>query len=249
MTNLIVQQLLNESETLGESEPYAKGVIHGHWGCGKTTFAADAPDPFWVDFERSSDTLLKIPGKENIRIFRPKSVKQMKDIAENATSFGRTIVIDTVTTFQIFYMREYMREEASRTNGRRDRFEVYQGDYKYATAELTDFFLALQEAKIHVLFLAHSKEVYSKPPDQNTNATLISIRPAITPAVWDNLAAFVNVVGYLERKGGNAIKKEVERRLYLNETGVIAAKNRLGIQEDYISSPTFEGVFGNAVKL
>jgi len=236
-----LKQVLSRSETLLDSKMYVKAVIHGRWGVGKTTFAADAPNPYWIDFERSSDTLRKMESMAQTKILRPKTVKEVWDVVKVAEHICETLVFDTVTSFQIFYMREYMREEEATSKRNRDKYDVYMGDYKYATAELTDFFLQLQEAPVNVIFCAHSIDIMSKPKDQNDSPQLVSIQPEITPKVWAHLAAFINVVGYLEKV--RTITGNVERRLYLNETNVIKAKNRLGIQEDFIKQPTYKGIF------
>jgi hypothetical protein len=244
MTDLILNQVLKNAEILEDSIPYTKAVIHGQWGVGKTRFCAGAPNPFWVDFERSSDTLRSMPEMSQTKIFRPKKWKEVLDIVKVATDIGETIVFDTATSMQTFYMREYMLDVAAQPNTKRDRFEIYQGDYKYATEELTDFFFALQELPMNVLLCAHSQEIKSKVSNQNDTPIVLAISPALTPKVWEHLAAFINVVGYLEKKStGIGVNVTTKRRLYVNESGTIKAKNRLGIQDIYIEEPVYKEIF------
>lgn len=231
--------ILDQALALSDEPPYIKMVLHGAEGVGKTTFAANAPEPAFVDFERSTDTLRHDPSFAKIKVFRPKVWKDVFDFTKAAVGTFETVIYDTATSMQIFYMREYMVNEEKKNPTKRDKYLPYQGDYRYATNELTDFFLFLQEAPINVIFNAHSNFV----TDPETNA-LLAIRPALTPAVWGNLRAFISVVAYMEKKPkGIGASAGVERRLYLNSTSIISAKNRLGIQEQYITDPNFKELF------
>jgi hypothetical protein len=239
--------ILDKAVKLHESQPYVKMVLHGAEGVGKTTFTADAPNPTFVDFERSTDTLAHDDRYKEIPVLRPGlqedgSVVRMKDVFAYAKAvIGKydTIIFDTVTSMQIFYMNEYM-ADIEKKNSNRDKYIRFQGDYGYATNELTDFFLFLQNAPINVIFNAHSDF------ERNEENRLVAIRPSLTPRVWGNLRAFISVVAYYEKiTTGMGDKAKTERRLYLNSTNVITAKNRLQIKETYIVDPTFKELFSN----
>lgn len=236
--------ILDEAETVSESTPYVKAVIHGDTGVGKTEFSASAPKPTWIDFERSSDTLRAKPEFADIKIYRPPTWKKAFEYSQAAVGVYETLVFDTVTSMQIKYMNEYMvkMEEDSKKSGYRgqprERFVRFQQDFNYATNELTAFFLFLQEAPINVIFCAHSDFI------RNEEGSLVKIQPALTPRVWGNLKAFISVVAYLEKvtTGVGANQKTV-RRLYLNPTNSIVAKNRLGISDTFIENPNFKELF------
>lgn len=236
--------ILNQARSLADEPPFIKAIIYGAEGAGKTYFSGSAPKPIWIDFERSSETLRSVEHLKNTKVFRPKRFDDVREFFREASKQYETIVIDTITTMQVFYMREYMaeQEEATKTKSgsqKRDKFLSYQGDFRYATAELTDFFLELQEAPVNVIMLAHVKEMYKKVED---NMVIDTIRPEMTPAVWSAVRAFVNVVGYLERTT-NGVTKRVDRRLYLNSTNIIQAKNRLGIDTESVLNPDFKELF------
>lgn len=235
--------ILDKAVLLQEQTPYVKMVLHGSEGVGKTTFTADAPNPTYVDFERSTDTLEGDERYKQIPVLHPNGVDiKMKDVfAYTKAAVGKysTIIFDTVTSMQIFYMNEYM-QEIERKNSSRDKYIRYQGDFNYATNELTDFFLFLQNAPINVIFNAHSDFI------TNEEGRLVQIRPSLTPRVWGNLRAFISVVAYYEKiTSGVGANAKTERRLYLNPTNTITAKNRLRIQETYITNPTFKELFNN----
>lgn len=226
-----------------DSEPaYTKAVIHSLPGIGKTTFCADAPKPTWIDFERSSDALRVIPSMVKTPILRPTSFKQVVEYTKAAIPVFETLVYDTITSMQVFYMREYMVRMETQNPTKRDRYLPYQGDYIFATNELTDFFLMLQEAPINVIFNAHSNVIYTKDANNHDTSTIYQIRPALTPAVWGNLRAFINVVAYLDKKTSLG-KTQPEWEMYFNTTNTIIAKNRLGIKETSIKNPQYKDIF------
>lgn len=236
--------ILDEAESLSESYPYIKAVIHGETGAGKTEFAASAPNPTWIDFERSSDTLRAKPQFAGIKVFRPPTWRKAFEYARAAVGVYETLVFDTVTSMQIKYMDEYMvkMEADSHKSGYRgqprERFVRYQQDFNYATNELTAFFLFLQEAPINVIFCAHSDFI------KNEEGSTIRIQPSLTPRVWGNLRAFISVVGYLEKTTtGVGQNQRTVRKLYLNSTNVIQAKNRFGIQETFVEKSNFKEMF------
>jgi hypothetical protein len=230
--------LLDEIKPLSEQTHYIKLVLSGPAGTGKTTLCAEAEDPIWCDFERSTEVLRKL--NPDLKVFRPKrGFQDVLRFTREALKVHKTLVYDTITSMQIFYMREYMArtvEEAKRRNSNSDRsiYLPYQGDFRYATNELTEFFLMLQEADNNIIFVAHSKDYYAKGIDGSDK--LIATRPHISPALWDNLEAFVNVVAHYVKIGD-------KRRMYLNPTGVIHAKNRLGITEPYVDNPKLKELF------
>jgi hypothetical protein len=164
-------------------------------------------------------------------------MRQVFEYAKASVGTFGSIVFDTVTSMQLFYMREFMLE-VEKKDGKRDKFLPYQGDYRYATNELTDFFLFLQEAPINVIFCAHSDFV------TNESGVVVEIRPSLTPRVWGNLKAFISVVAYLEKTTtGIGAQAKTVRKLYLNSTNTIIAKNRLGIEAVSVTDPVYKEIF------
>lgn len=229
--------LLDKAKPLSEEVPWIKMVLYGAPGVGKTYWAAQAPEPVFIDFERSTETLRSVLELKDVPVFRPETFKEVMKFVEEVAKTKKfsTIIFDTVSSMQTFYMREYM-IEVEKKGGGRDRFLPYQGDYRYATNELTDLWWYCQNMDANVIFIAHEKVV------ENDQGNIAAIYPLLTPAVRDALSQFINVIGYMEKKT-NAVSKTVERNLYLNSTNTILAKNRLGITDQSIKNPKFGDLF------
>jgi len=143
-----------------------------------------------------------------------------------------TVVIDSITTSLDYYLRQRMEKVAAK----RDKYELYEADYKYATQVFTDLFGFLQDAPIHVVIIGHERTFR----DADTGA-ITNIVPDVTPRLQQAVTRLVNVVGYMETR--TSAQKGNSRRLYVNRTHTIEAKNRLNIQETYIDNPNWKELF------
>jgi phage nucleotide-binding protein len=216
---------------------YVKALIYGQAGAGKTRFAADADKPFWFDFESSTETLRHWPDYSDIPVKHPASITELFSDIQKAVrdpDIG-TIVIDSITTALDYYMRA----EAEKRASKRDKYAFWEADYKYATQVFTDLFGVLQEAPLNVVIIGHER-VSINPENNRVNG----IYPDITPRLQQAVTRLVNVVGYMQAKPAG-IKGETTRRLYLNRTEIIEAKNRLNIQDTFIEQPEWKLIFND----
>lgn len=57
--------ILDKAKPADELPRWMKLLLYGPPGAGKTELAAGAPKPFFLDFERSTETLRDHPTKQN----------------------------------------------------------------------------------------------------------------------------------------------------------------------------------------
>lgn len=223
-------------QTVTQRTPWVKALIYGQAGAGKTRFCADSPKPFWFDFESSTETLRYWPEYKETRVKTPKDISELiTDIAlaVNDPEID-TIIIDSMTTAHDYFMRR----EAEKRAAKRDEFTFSEADYKYATQVFTKLFGLLQDAPINVVLIGHER--ISFDPD---TGNVTGIYPDITPRLQQAVTRLVNVVGYMSATN-NELKGTTSRKLYLNRTNTIEAKNRLNIQDIFIPNPTWKEIFG-----
>lgn len=222
--------ILDRAKPVDDYEEWFKALIYGEPGTRKTTFACTAPNPLWVGFERSEDTLRHI-GYGHIPVIRPKTMVEVDQIIQafiKSTKF-ETIVFDTATRMQLFQLSEHMK-----TVGR-DRFLPFQADFRKSGAVLDDMFARLQDAEKHVIILAHRK-VFVDPDTKRITA----IRPDLTPRLRDAIEGLLNVVAYTELQ--KAAGKPPDQVMYFSSENKFFAKNRLHLVEKQVN-PTFDSVF------
>lgn len=236
-----------------------KMVIYGPPGSRKTTFAGSAPDPVWLDFERSTDTITALIRKGHlppITAYRPKSLVETKDLTKEIIKSKRwkTLVIDTTTRMQKKQMREYIKTHPTVTGGQniagftvkknRDEFTTFQADFNYSTTFLDSFFMDLMEQPIGVILISHDKERLKASESQSGVITysLEKIEPDLTPKLADSMTELFSLVGYMTVKN-SLIGNTSEHRLRVNGTNIIVAKNRLDIREPDILNPQYKEIF------
>ena len=215
-----------------DSQQYVKMLLYGQAGAGKTRFCADADRPHWFDTELSTETLRHWPEYSDIPVKIPTTVDELlRDVQQmvKEDSVG-TIVLDSVTTMLDKFIRNYAKNQ-----GRKDRYQIYEADYKYATAVFTTLFGELQEAPINVVIIGHERVA------RDDAGTVTGIWPDVTPRLQQAVVRLVNVVAYMSIEPSGL--KGAKRKLYLNRTPIIEAKNRLNIQEVFIENPSWKEIF------
>jgi phage nucleotide-binding protein len=226
--------VIKGSEPIKDRIVFVKALIYGQAGAGKTRFCADAPKPMWFDFESSTETLRHWPEYEHLPVKKPRDIDELRRDVEAAVRDPdvETIVIDTITTSLDYYLRQRMDSVAAK----RDKYTLYEADYKYATQVYTDLFGFLQDQPINVVIVGHERIFRDVDTGRVTG-----IVPDITPRLQQAVTRLVNVVGYFEAEPSSV--KGVTRKLYLNRTKVIEAKNRLNIQQVFVENPEWKEIF------
>lgn len=228
--------MIKGTEPVKDRTVFVKALIYGQAGAGKTKFCADSPKPCWFDFESSTETLRHWPEYENIPVKTPKDVEELrKDVVEAVKDPDvETIIIDSITTSLDYYLRRHMDSIASK----RDKYTLYEADYKYATQVFTDLFGFLQEQPINVVIIGHERVFRD-----NDSGTITGIVPDVTPRLQQAVTRLVNVVGYFQIEPSQL--KGATRKLYVNRTKIIEAKNRLNLQQTFIENPEWKELFGS----
>lgn len=223
--------LLSRVQTIKDTPYFIKLLLYGPMGAGKTRFTASAPNPVWIDVERSAETFRRIPEFAEIPIFKPTSFDEMFQFARDVVRAKKyqTIVIDTIG-------RAQDNQVASLVKSRNKDPLPLWGDYRISTNLMDEMFVFLQDAPVNVVIICHDKI----DMDPETKA-IVRISPDLTPTLRKAITGLINVVAYLEVT--TTATGTRERKLTVNPIGKIEAKNRLNIQESTIKNPTFEGVF------
>lgn len=236
--------LLDRVAPIRDTEYYVKLLLYGRYGAGKTRFAADAPNPVWVDLERSAETFRRIPELADIPVFVPKTFEELFEFCNEVVKKKayETIVIDTIGRAQDDQISADIKKDAQVPGKpgqwKRDPHLPLWGDYRISANKIDEMFSMLQKAPIHVIIIAHER-IDVDPKTQE----IIRITPDITPALKKSIMGLINVAAFLEVETN--IRGDRERKLTVNPYQKIEAKNRLNIQEPTIKNPNFTQIFLN----
>lgn len=221
--------------TSGVIRSAQKAVIYGPEGIGKSTFAAQFPDPLFIDTEGSTKKL-------NVRRFpKPTSWEMLKNEVREAMNgkLCKTLVIDT------FDWAEQLCIDSICTVHRKKGIEDfgYGNGYVYEKEEIGKLLNLLQEvvdSGIHVLLTAHAQIRKFEQPDELGAYDRWELKlgkktsSQISPLVkeWADMVFFANYKTYaiaVDKDGKKHKAQGGERVMYTAHHPCWDAKNRDGL--------------------
>lgn len=221
--------------TRGKLETPVRAVIYGSEGIGKSTLAAQLPDPLFIDIEGGTHQL------DVARIEPPTSWTMLIDeviyIRDNP-DLCRTLVIDTADRAQVLCETALLQESGV------DSIEKIGGGYgKGYTALLEkfrkDFLNRLDEViarGINVVLLAHAAmRKQESPEDPPFDRWELNLSKKIAPEVraWADLLLFCNFkIIAIEENGRTRAKGNAKRVMFANHRPTFDAKNRYNLPDE-----------------
>lgn len=210
-------QIIRSTE---QKEPRLVMTVYGPGGVGKTTLAATAPKPIFIDSEEGSKAL----GARGIDV-PIINVKSWKDVGEafalikDSTDY-QTVVIDPVDRFLDLLMDEVK-------NGGDMNLKKF-GEVK---DRMKRFIWAVKGCGKHVVFVAH--EAKAKDDDQQLRSPLLHVN------LSDELVNLCDVVGHLR------VDAEGKRSLRVQPEPKYVAKDRFGALSHLVTDPNIETIIKN----
>jgi hypothetical protein len=227
-----------------------RAVLYGTEGIGKSTLAAQWPDPLILDTEDGTGQIdcARVVCHDCVNL-----ESAMLDIAGDPQGF-KTVVIDSVD-----WMERQVIDHVCKKAGKRSIEDFGFGKGYVMLAEYVGRILGVADqliaAGLHVLFVGHAKVVRTSPPDETDGYDRYELKLTkhSSPIVkeWCDLLLFANyrmklVEGTDGRKKGLGGK---ERILYAERSAAWDAKNRFGLPESFpMSIDALAPIFGQAVK-
>jgi hypothetical protein len=236
--------------TRGKVAGPVRAVLYGTEGIGKSTLAAQWPDPLILDTEDGTGQIdcARVVCHDCVNL-----ESAMLDIAGDPQGF-KTVVIDSVD-----WMERQVIDHVCKKAGKRSIEDFGFGKGYVMLAEYVGRILGVADqliaAGLHVLFVGHAKVVRTSPPDETDGYDRYELKLTkhSSPIVkeWCDLLLFANyrmklVEGTDGRKKGLGGK---ERILYAERSAAWDAKNRFGLPESFPMtidrlSPIFASVAG-----
>lgn len=211
-----------------------KIVLYGPEGIGKSTLAAQFPNPLFIDTEGST---------AHLDIARFETIESYKDIKEAILYVGKnpticqTLVVDTVDWAERMicsYILKLYGWESIETPGYGQGYTVL--------AEAAQTFLSwltrLTELDINVVLTAHAiMRKFEQPGGEGAyDRWELKLQKKVAPLVkeWADAMLFLNYETFVSNKDRNGKGKVTggKRALYANHRPTFDAKNRWGLGEE-----------------
>lgn len=223
--------------TRGKRARAQRVVIYGPEGIGKSNFAAQFPDPLFIDTEGSTDNM------DVARMDKPTSYTMLKNqiawIKANPT-VCKTLVIDTIDWAETLMIADVCAQH----NKKGIEDFGYGNGYTYVREEMVRFLNLLQELielGINIVLTAHAQMRKFEQPDEMGAydrwelklGKKTSSQTAPVVKEWSDMVLFANYKTIVVNTDGNKKKAQGGKRvLYTEHHPAWDAKNRHGLPEE-----------------
>ncbi|NTX58840.1 ATP-binding protein, partial [Myxococcus sp. CA039A] len=225
----------------GKIQKAKKAVLYGPEGIGKSSLAAQFPNPIFIDTEGSTTEL------DVRRVPRPTSWEMLKQqvqwVKQQGPSRFGTLVIDTIDWAEM----QCNESVCAQHNKKGIEDFGYGKGYIYAAEEFGRFLNLLSdvvEAGIHVVLTAHSQIVKFEQPDemgaydryQLKLGAKTGSRTAALVKEWADMVLFINYKTFsvaVDDKGRKHKGQGGARVVYSTHHPAWDAKNRHGLPDEF----------------
>lgn len=184
-------------------------LFYGPRGVGKTSLAADAPNPLFLDIEGGSPlvNVARYPFRDEVGGHVPRTYEEVlaaiDDLLANPGHGYQSLVIDTLDALE-----SLIHEFICRRDGKANiEAYGYGKGYKVAVAEirvLKERLDRLINAGTALIILAHSDEkTYKNPRGPDYDRFLSEMHEL----AWAKIAGWCDVVGFIDFEGGGGALK------------------------------------------
>ena len=217
--------------TSGAKKTAQKILIYGPEGIGKSTFAADFPEPLFIDTEDSTVHM------DVNRLPKPTSWGMLKHEVEyiiKNPDLCKTLIIDTVDWAEILCMNELC------AKSQKDSIEAwgFGKGYTYLAEEfgrLLNRLSDLKERGVHIVLTAHAiMRKFEQPEEDGAyDRWELKLQKKVYPLVkeWVDMILFANYETLVISKDGKKKAKGGKRVLHTSHHACWDAKNRHGLEE------------------
>lgn len=232
-------------QTVQQKQNYLNMLVYGDPGEGKTVLAGSADEVpemrpvLIVDVEGGTRSISeRNPEVHVVRVLTWKELQKVYDELQSGRTDYRTVVLDSLTEIQKFSMYQIM-EDLVRKEPERDPDIPSVREWGKNIEQIRRLVRGFRDLEMNVIFTALAKG------DRNPKTGVTKNKPYLSGKLADEVAGFLDIVGYLYSKvdAVNGEEKTV-RRLLTQKTEEYVAKDRTArLPTPVVEEPTMKKLY------
>lgn len=236
----VLQALLDSVTPMNETTPYAKIMIFGESGTGKTIAAARAVQKrgLFIDSGEGWVSLMDFPElRAKMQRMEYQGLSQLEafmDAFEQGISPWSdfdTVILDECSTIAVLDLDVVLAQRSAK-DASKDPNVATLPDYGANTERMRRTLTRLLKLPVSVVLTSHFRE------DKDERTGVLYVRPNFTPKLRNTIMQWLHVCGHLtitEETSGDEV--QYVRKLQVRPSKSIAAKTRIGSLPNVLVDP------------
>lgn len=239
MDSKILDALLESVAPMDEVDPYAKILIFGESGTGKTILACSAVENegLFVDSGEGWVSLIDFPETRRKLTRMPYQGLSQIDALCSAIEEGiepwasyDTIIVDEASTVAVLDLDTVLASRSAKDPSK-DPNVATLPDYGANTERMRRTITRLLKLPVNVVLTAHIRE------DKDERTGVLYTRPSFTPKLRNTMMQWLHVAGHLTMTEQGDDPADAIRKLQVRPTRSISAKTRIGSLPAVLENP------------
>jgi len=227
-----------------DAAPYAKILLYGRNGAGKTRIGATGPKTLLVDIEeQGTKSIRNYPGVEVLHATKWEDIVWTYWFLRSGEHEYETVVLDTITMMAVVCMKQVLKDSVDRDPAR-DPKMASQRDWGKMGQMVGEQLLNYRNLPMHVVFTAQERGVESEG-EGDLEAVKKEIVPDLSPKPRSIATACVDFIGHIRKRQVRSVNKKTKKETKSWRTIMLVGphetyltKDQSGVLPRLVANPT-----------